>query len=65
MEVVEKMIEFRAKNDLSIEKAAQIAGVTKQTWAHVERGLQNPSRLTEAKIMLVVGGEEDDNDECK
>ena len=65
MDITKRMLDFRAKNDLSIEKAAMLAGITKQTWAHVERGLQDPSRLTEAKIMMITEGEEPDDNKCE
>lgn len=46
----DEMLEFRAKYSLSQEKAAKMAKITLQTWNQVERGIQNPSRVTEAKI---------------
>lgn len=54
MDIKEAMVNYRARNGLSMEKAAIEAGITTQTWMHVERGLQDPSRLTEAKIKAVV-----------
>lgn len=60
MDIKKMMIEYRARNGLSMAKAAAEAGITIQTWMHIERGMQDPSRLTEAKIMGVVrkGAEE-------
>ncbi len=54
----EKMIDFRAKNNLSQSKAAKLAKVTLMTWGSVERGIQSPSKLTESKIIRVINGGE-------
>lgn len=54
MDLQKEMIDYRARNGLSMEKAAQNAGITTVTWMHVERGIQTPTRLTEAKIKAVV-----------
>lgn len=57
------MIMYRAKHRLSQTDCANKAGITLQTWNQVECGRQNPSRVTEAKIRLIIteekkGGEE-------
>ena len=49
------MITYRAKHNLSQTECAKKAGITLQTWNQVECGRQNPSRLTEKKIRLVIG----------
>lgn len=54
MDIKKAMVDYRARNGLSMEKAAVKAGVATQTWMHVERGLQDPSRLTEAKIRSII-----------
>ena len=58
MKLSEQMVRFRAENDLSMKEAAEKAGITLQTWAHVEREIQTPSRLTEQKIRILVGKDE-------
>lgn len=58
MALKEKMLEYRAKNNLSQRKAAAAAGITLQTWYSVENGYQTPSKLTEKKILLVIDGKE-------
>lgn len=58
MDIKQEMIEYRGRNGLSMEKAAKEAGITIQTWMYVERGIQTPSRLTEAKILAVIRKEE-------
>ena len=60
MDIKKAMIDYRAKNGLSMGKAAQKAGIALQTWMYVERGLQEPSRLTAAKIEAVVVKGEDE-----
>jgi len=56
-ELIDKMIEYRAKNDLSQREFAEKAGVSLQTINSVETGLQEPSKVTKAKIELVLKGE--------
>ena len=57
MSIQDEMMRFRANNNLSQEKAAKMANITLQTWNQVELGRQNPSRMTEAKIRLVIDHE--------
>lgn len=54
MTLPERMIRFRAAGNMGQAKAAQVAGVSTQTWCNVETGKQKPSRLTEAKIEIVL-----------
>lgn len=61
MTLGEKMIRFRAKNKLSQAKFAEMCEVTVQTICSVENGTQNPSKLTEARILMAM----EDNDESK
>lgn len=56
MALCEEMIQFRADNDLTQQQAAGMAKITLMTWGNVERGLQKPSRVTEAKIRNVIKG---------
>lgn len=58
MDIKQEMIEYRGRNGLPMAKAAAEAGITIQTWMNVERGIQTPSRLTEAKILAVIRKEE-------
>ena len=58
MSLAKEMLEYRAKMNLSQEKAALMAGITLQTWNQVEREMQNPSRLTEEKIRQLIRKEE-------
>jgi len=54
MSLQELMIAYRADNKLSMREAAEKAGISLQTWMYVERKVQEPTRLTEAKIRRLV-----------
>ena len=60
MTLQDRMVEYRAKNRLSVEQAALQCGISTQTWRYVERGLQDASRVTVAKIELFIGKEKDE-----
>lgn len=59
MTLQDRMVNYRAKNRISQGELANLCGVTKQTINSVENGKQEPSRVTLAKIELVVGKEDD------
>lgn len=59
MTLEEKMLLYRAKHNLSQTELAKKCKVTSQTIHMVESGQQKPSRLTEAKIRLVIEEKED------
>lgn len=54
MTLQEEMVKFRAKNNISQKKLAELASVSLQTINSVENGLQKPSKLTEQKIRMVI-----------
>ena len=54
----QKMLEYRAREDISQAELAKRCNLTTPTVAMVERGLQEPSKLTESKILLVVDNKE-------
>ena len=58
MKLPERMLDYRAKNNMSQRELAEKVKVTIQTINSIERGLQEPSRLTRRKIELVIGEEE-------
>jgi DNA-binding XRE family transcriptional regulator len=58
MTLEERMIEYRAKERINQGELAQRCGVSKQTIYSIENGLQEPSRITLAKIELVIGKDE-------
>lgn len=61
--IQEDMLKYRARERISQKELAQRCGVTVQTINSVENGLQEPSKLTRAKIYLVIGEEkEEEND---
>ena len=57
MTISERMLNYRAENRLSLQDFADKCGISRQTAWSVERGQQTPSRLTVAKIELVIGKE--------
>ena len=54
MTLMEMMVRYRAKHDMTQKELADECKVSVVTVNAVERGLQTPSALTEAKIRLVV-----------
>ncbi len=50
----EAMIEYRAKERISQTELAKRVGVSLQTINSIENGLQEPSKVTRAKIELVI-----------
>lgn len=56
--LAERMIEYRAKERISQKELAKRAGLSLQTINLIENDLQKPSKVTEAKINLVIGEEE-------
>lgn len=54
MTLQELMIRYRAEQRISQEELGRRCGLSLQTINSVENGLQNPSRVTETKIRLVV-----------
>lgn len=58
MTIAERMIEYRAKERINQQELADRCGVSKQTIYSIENDLQTPSRVTQAKIELVIGKEQ-------
>lgn len=54
--LIDDMITYRAKNNLSQRKLAKECNVTLQTINQIEQGQQSPSNITRRKIRLVIGG---------
>lgn len=50
----QKMIDYRARHNISQAKLAELCNVTLQTVCNVERCRQKPSKLTAQKILNVV-----------
>lgn len=57
MNLGERIIKYRAKERISQQEFADRVGVTKQTIYAIEKGIQEPSKVTIAKIELVIGEE--------
>lgn len=58
MTLSERIILYRAKERISQTVLAERCGLTKQTILAIENGTQIPSKVTLAKIELVIGKEE-------
>ena len=56
--LAERMVQYRAKHSLNQAKFAELCGVSVMTVSYVERGLQKPTALTEAKIRIVLDKED-------
>lgn len=53
-EFAKKIFDYRMDNGLSQAKLAKLCKVSQQTLCNVEKGVQNPSMLTKAKILKVI-----------
>lgn len=58
MTLQERMIEYRAKEKLNQPEFAKKCGLSTQTVCSIENGRQSPSKITTAKIELVIGKKE-------
>lgn len=58
MKISERMIQYRARERINQQELADRCGVSKQTIYSIENELQVPSKVTLAKIELVIGREE-------
>lgn len=58
MDLKDRMVEYRAKERITQAELAKRAGISIQTVNSVEQGIQTPSKITKAKIELVVGKDE-------
>ena len=57
-ELSKKMLEYRAKENISQRELAKRVGVSLQTINSIENGIQEPTKLTEAKIYLTINNDE-------
>ena len=55
--LAEAIVNYRARERMSQKEFAAKAGVSLQTICNIETGQQDPSRVTVAKIMLVINGD--------
>lgn len=54
MELKDEILRYRAKHNLSLRDMAKECGISTQTLCSVENGIQNPSKLTEGKIRILL-----------
>lgn len=56
----ERIFAYRARERINQTEMARRCGVSLQTICSVENGIQKPSKMTRAKILLVIGEEEEE-----
>lgn len=56
MTLAEKMMWYRAKHSLTQQQFADMCGLSKMTICQIETGVQKPSKITQMKILIVLGG---------
>jgi DNA-binding XRE family transcriptional regulator len=52
--LIEKMLDYRAKHNISQVRFAELCKVSPQTICNVENGVQAPSKLTKRKILNLI-----------
>ena len=57
------MVRFRAKKRIGQKELADMCGLSVQTICSIETEKQTPTKITEAKIRLVIDAEETENRE--
>jgi len=60
MKLAERMVEYRAKERITLKEFAERCGLSEVTVRSIENGsaVNEPNRITVAKIELVIGKEE-------
>ena len=58
-ELSKKMLEYRAKENISQRELAKRVGVSLQTINSIENRIQEPTKLTEAKIYLIINNNDE------
>lgn len=56
MTLSEKMMWYRAEHGLTQQQFADMCGLSKMTICQIETGVQKPSKITQMKILIVLGG---------
>ena len=60
-DLANRMIEYRAKHRVTQKALGAMCGITTQTVNYIESGRQTPSKVTKAKIELVIGKEQSED----
>ena len=63
MTLQERMVRYRARHNISQTELAHRCGISVQTVNSVENELQEPSKLTRAKIELVIEENDEESEE--
>ena len=56
-ELVNKIVGFRVRHNMTMKDFAELSGITLQTLWNIENGYHKPTRTTEYKIMQVIENE--------
>lgn len=56
MTLAERMMWYRAEHGLTQQQFADMCGLSKMTICQIETGVQKPSKITQMKILIVLGG---------
>lgn len=59
MDLINKMLVYRAKHKMSQKEFAELVGLSTMTVNSIEAGRQTPSALTKTKILLVIDNEKE------
>ena len=59
--LADRLVMYRAKYRLTQKELAERCGVSAQTIHSIENGYQKPTKVTLAKILMVVGGEKNES----
>lgn len=54
-ELSNKILDYRAKHNISQNDFAKLCNISQQTACNVENGVQKPSKITLKKILNVIG----------
>ena len=57
--LAEDMVNYRARHGISQSRLGELCGINAMTINYIERGLQSPTTVTEAKIRLVINEQEE------
>lgn len=55
--ISKEMLQWRIDHILTQSDCAKKAGISLQTWNQIECGRQEPSKLTEKKIRMIIEGD--------
>ena len=54
-DIQKRILEYRAKENISLKEMAKRCNVSLQTICYIENGTQTPGKLTTQKVLNVIG----------